>query len=295
MGRIGGSLMLGALVAATLGAFPAPAGADADLGTVSGLTYIQSNSAGPAPPPAVLSSNATCPAATHVVGGGATSSSAAPSPPIEFWINRSRPFDGADPDTNPDDGWTATGYNRLGSTKAFGTYAICFAGSVSYVTASASATAGHGMVARASCPSAMHVAGGGAAVQGDATASRLNASHPFDSGDSGTGPDDGWRARGFNVSGSTKRLVAYAECVNLSPQYPMTSSNTTDPLLFSTCPSGTHAMGGGALPGGAPSQAFINTLYPYAGTTNPPDTGFVAIAHTTGGPLQFTNYAVCKA
>lgn len=27
---------------------------------------------------------------------------------------------------------------------------------------------------------------------------------------------------------------------------------------------------------------------------NPPDTGFAASIHTTGGPLQLTNYVVCK-
>jgi hypothetical protein len=288
------NLAIAVFVTAALGWAAAPAGADTNLGTVAGLTYIQGTSTPPAPPPSVLASSATCPAGTHVAGGGAAWSSATTATPIQFWLNRSRPFDGPDPDTQPDDGWLGRGFNRSGTNKGFVAYAICLAGSVSYVTAGASAPAGRGMTAKAWCPSGTHVAGGGATVAGSASASYLNASHPFDSGDADTRPDDGWRARGFNQSGVRKRLVVYGECVALNPRYATSSATGTDPLLFTPCPAGTHAMGGGALPAGPPSRAFLNILYPYAASVNPPDTGFVAWIHTIGGPLELKSYAVCK-
>jgi hypothetical protein len=292
--------VIGALTAAVLAAgAAAPANGDSNLGTIAGLTYIQGDPdpSAPAPPPRALVSKATCTAGTHVVGGGAATGSSPPNPAAaEFWLNRSRPFDGADSDSRPDDGWIARGYNRFGTSKQLSSYAICLSGAVRYPTAFASAVAGEGMAARATCPSGMHVAGGGASIAGAATESYLNSSHPFDSDDADTRPDDGWRARGFNRSGPRKRLNVYAQCVDPLPRYASASADVSDVLLFTACPAGTHAMSGGGLATGAPNRAFLVNHFPYAAMVNPPDTGFAVWIHNAiGGPaVPVRSYVACK-
>ena len=295
MRGLGGRILaFGTVVAGVLAWAAAPATADTDLGTVDGLTYIQGDPDGPAAPPVALASTATCPTGTSVVGGGAAYSSSTTSAPAEFWLNRSRPFDGSDPDTRPDDGWTGQGFNRFGTNKAFGAYAICSAGAIRYAAANASAPAGAGMTAKATCPGGLHVAGGGAGVFGPAKNAYLNSSHPFDSNDPGIKPDDGWRARAFNRAGPRKALKVHAECVAETPRYPTQSTTSTDFLLFTPCPSGTHGMSGGGSLSGDPRRGFINVAYPFASSTNPPDAGFVVGLHAIGGALNGRSYAVCK-
>jgi hypothetical protein len=285
-------LAVAALAGAVIATAAAPAGADFNLGTVDGLTYMQGTTAGPSAPPTAMSSSAACPAGTHVVGGGATPSSGGTV--AELWLNRSRPFDGPDSDTRPDDGWAARGYNRFGTTKAFSAFAICFAGGVRYATAQATAPAGTGMSASAQCPGTTHVSGGGATLNGSADAGYLNALNPIDSSDPGTLPDDGWRARGFNRTGLQKRLDVYATCTTFNPQYTSLEVTGGDSLIFDACPAGSHAMEGGVSPSGPAGQAFLNTNYPYAGTTNPPDTGFVTAIRVAGSARPLTFYVICK-
>lgn len=270
-----------------------PAAADLNLGTVDGLTYMQgSYPATLPPPPANLYASATCPAGTQVVGGGATPSS---SPLNEFWLNRIKPFDGSDSDTRPDDGWVGRGFNRFGTTKNFGVYAICFNGTVRYGSAQRSARSGRGMAATASCPAGTHVSGGGAALSGSSSKGYLNASYPIDSGDAGTVADDGWRARAFNKAGTRKTLTVYAECTNFTPQYQSAPVTTSSPLVSSACAGPTHAMEGGVSPSGPPSGAFLNTNYPFADPTNPPDAGFVTgLNKVGGGTINLLVYLICK-
>jgi hypothetical protein len=65
-------------------------------------------------------------------------------------------------------------------------------------------------------------------------------------------------------------------------------------VLFNACPDGTHAMGGGAIAGAVPRQAFLNAQYPFPGTTDPPDAGFVASIHNAGRSTELRNFVACK-
>jgi hypothetical protein len=296
MGRLGRGFLAVALTALATGLAVSPAAADNNLGTVAGLTYMQSNGL-PSPlptPPATLSARVSCPAGTHVVGGGATPASASPSGNDEFWLDGIRPFDGPDADRRPDDGWLGRGFNRFGTSKNFGSYAICFGGTVRYATGNNSAPGSRGVTASARCPSGTHVAGGGGALSGFAQQGYLNASYPFDDGDPGTVADDGWRARAFNRSGARKRLNVYATCVGFSPQHGSVPATGADFLGTYACAGTTHGMEGGISPSGAPRNAFLTTLYPYASSTNPPDAGLVLGVHALGGSMGFLLFNVCK-
>jgi hypothetical protein len=296
MARLSRTVCAGVLITLVGGLVASPAAAEFNLGTVDGLTYMQSDGL-PSPlptPPATLFASAQCPAGTRVVGGGATTASATPSGTNEFWLSRTRPFDGADADHRPDDGWLGRGFNRFGTAKNFGAYAICFGGAVRYGVGRVSAQSGSGMATRARCPSGTHVSGGGAALSGNADKGYLNASFPLDGGDADTVADDGWRARAFNRSGTRKTLTVYTTCTNFNPQYQSVPVTGTDLLTSFACAGGAHGMEGGIKPSGAPSEAFLTTLYPYAGTTNPPDAGFVLGAHALGGSTGFLIYDICK-
>jgi len=65
---------------------------------------------------------------------------------------------------------------------------------------------------RANCPNSKSVTGGGvfsSALFGDTA---VNSSNPFDDGDAGSTPDDGWLAYVDNYSGTTASGTVYAIC-----------------------------------------------------------------------------------
>ncbi len=61
--------------------------------------------------------------------------------------------------------------------------------------------------------------GGGASILGAIADARLNSSYPIDSKDKGKAPDDGWRARGVNLSGSDLAFNAFAICARKQRAY----------------------------------------------------------------------------
>ena len=68
-----------------------------------------------------VSPRAVCGSGRHVLGGGLRIS----GPQDEARAASSFPFDGKDRHKVPDDGWTSTGYNLSGGSKALTTFAIC--------------------------------------------------------------------------------------------------------------------------------------------------------------------------
>lgn len=245
-------------------------------------------------PPAPLSAFAACPGTSHVVGGGVTPASQV-NKSAEFWINGSRPYDGPDADRLPDDGWVGRAFNRFGHDKVMAVFAICRGRAARYPTRNVPLRPGSAAVARATCPAGTHVSAGGASVSGPAAEAYLSSSAPFDSSqDADALVDDGWTATGFNDSGGPKRLVVYASCITNLPTYTAQPATSADALLFNACPAGTHGMGGGLSVTAPPGLAFLNALYPYAQTTNPPDAGFVSAAFTRGLSRAVTGYSICK-
>jgi hypothetical protein len=260
-----------------------PASADADLGSAGGLTYIQSNSvslnAGESGVPA-----AHCPGGTKVVGGGVTPTS---SPAAESRINSTFPIDTGDTDEKPDDGWEGDVYNISGASKGFSAYAICKeSGPVTYRVKNVRGVApDSAKTATVKCPHGTRVAGGGLFVGGLIPQGFVNRTYPFDGADQDTKPDDGWRGRGYNLATGDINVRAHVTCIDARLRYEVNLGS------FIHCPDGTHATGGGAAVGGSAASTWLNTLYPFADVTNPPDDGFVNLFNT---PALSTGYAICK-
>jgi hypothetical protein len=80
-------------------------------------------------------------------------------------------------------------------------------GGKKYVTKSVPAQDGAQVVAK--CPRGTHVSGGGAGA--DNGGGDVNESTPYDSGDDGSAPDDGWAAY-FNDTGNVANMRVYAIC-----------------------------------------------------------------------------------
>jgi hypothetical protein len=278
--------MMAATAVAAVGLIgAAAAGADSDLGSAGGFTYIRGDTA-TLNAGIAGTSVADCPAGTKVVGGGLAPES---SPVAESRINSTYPIDTGDADEKPDDGWEADVYNISGGPKNFAAYAICReSGSVTYrakrVTDVAPSDSG---TATVKCPRGTRVAGGGLFVNGEIALGYVNRTYPIDGGDEDTKPDDGWRGRGYNLDISDINVKAHVTCIDARLRYAL------DLGAFIDCPDGTHATGGGASIPGPAASSWLNTLYPFAEVTNPPDAGFVNLFHSPPGALA-TGYAICN-
>jgi hypothetical protein len=68
--------------------------------------------------------------------------------------------------------------------------------------------------AKVACPGGRHVLSGGVAASGPFRSQRMVASAPYDSGDAGDEPDDGWKASVDNLSRKRRKVKAYAICTS---------------------------------------------------------------------------------
>jgi hypothetical protein len=275
VGATAGMIAIGALLSAA-----SPAFGDSNLGSAGGFTYIHSDAVSLSAGESGIT-EANCPAGTHGVGGGVTPES---SPTSESRINSTFPIDTGDPDRRPDDGWEGDVYNISGTAKSFSAYAICKEnGPVTYRIKKVGGAPPN--TATVDCPGGTRAAGGGLRVGGQIPEGYVNRTYPFDGGDGDTKPDDGWRGRGYNVSTGTVNVRVYVACLDARLHYAVSLGS------FTNCPDGTHATGGGAAVGGSAASTWLNTLYPFAEPTNPPDDGFVNLFNSLALP---TGYAVCK-
>ncbi|MFN8218381.1 MAG: hypothetical protein U0R71_17460 [Solirubrobacterales bacterium] len=152
-----------------------------------------------------------CPSGTHVVGGGVGNNFAETDRLVQ--IQSSRPTDSHDPGLTPDDGWQGTVINDATGHSALVTVtAICSEeDSFAYESATRQIPSNALVEVRARCPADTHVSGGGVEVAGLPT--RITATAPFDGGDGGNAPDDGWTGRGDNSSTIAPHdITAFAIC-----------------------------------------------------------------------------------
>ena len=159
--------------------------------------------------PGAVTVTATCPSGSIVVGGGGR-----PIGPMGEWtLNASRNIDGPDVDPSPNDAWQA--YYHYDGSDGDGLLvdAICVGsvGEPAYRDTSTSILPRSTKTVRSSCGSGEHVLGGGAYITGSTASARVAGSRPFDSGDAGTVPDDGWLATYRNTSDTA--LTAYAHSI----------------------------------------------------------------------------------
>ena len=146
--------------------------------------------------------SAACPAGKRLVGGGgfiATTGS---------WINSSYPA--------RNNTWKVRIHDVVNGLGGMAASATCRGkGGIDKVTKTRSGiAAADSGGATALCPGKKHVIGGGGKLSGPIGEAHLTASRPVDGADSDSTPDDGWKVTGYNVSGASKRLTAYALCVD---------------------------------------------------------------------------------
>jgi hypothetical protein len=84
------------------------------------------------------------------------------------------------------------------------------AGELNYQRTETAISSGDTITLKARCPSTRHVTGGG--YEKESAGTRVNASRPFDSGDSGLVPDDGWEVEFGAPSGGKTIVAVYAIC-----------------------------------------------------------------------------------
>jgi hypothetical protein len=131
------------------------------------------------------------------------------------WITSTYPYDGPDMDSIPDDGWRGSVFDTAGGIGGFSDYAVCSKGlklhylksSTTNVKVKSAATI------KVPCPAEQHVIGGGERLTGSQSAGRLIGSFPYDGPDNDKIPDDGWKAKVYNLDGSAKQLTGWAICL----------------------------------------------------------------------------------
>ena len=102
---------------------------------------------------------------------------------------------------------------------------------------------------KAACTGGTHVLSGGGAAPGPFKSQRLVQSAPYDSGDAGVEPDDGWRVAVDNMKSKRRSAKAFAICADVSG-VSYESEDFADQDFFRVhkqvdCPSGELVLGGG--------------------------------------------------
>jgi hypothetical protein len=125
---------------------------------------------------------------------------------------------------------------------------------------------------KATCPSDTKVVSGGGAIGGPAGTVALSGSEPFDNGDPGKRPDDGWRVYATNTTLEDRFLTAYAVCAK-SGRYEYVSAEWSQGSGRSAgtaeCPAGTNVMSGGGTSDGKHTSIELAESHPYNEDADP--------------------------
>jgi hypothetical protein len=154
---------------------------------------------------------ARCPSGSAVLGGGGEMVDTL----ADIFFDQSRPFDGGDKNSRPDDGWQVRAFSSVGdyTLKA---HAICTSKGIShlhYRSHTRPDITGPGTGdALAECHDDEVAVGGGASMTGVGSG-WIGFTLPFASkADSNQIPEDGWEAAFYVVSQAGSDLTAYATC-----------------------------------------------------------------------------------
>jgi hypothetical protein len=154
---------------------------------------------------------AQCPTG-HVAGGGARLIGDS----WDWWLNSTFPEDGIDDvDLLTDDAWRVMAHHLPGPpASSMLVDATCKAGAApAYVRKYDVVDATSAITVEAKCPAGKVVVGGGGRIDGSSFKGHILATVPYDGRDKNRVPEDGWRAKLYNDSGSTLYANVYAACV----------------------------------------------------------------------------------
>lgn len=111
-------------------------------------------------------------------------------------------------------GWEVYAQHRSGSSSSLLVDVICKAGpDPDRRSATTSLPVGATKTVKKSCPADEVAAGGGGLLGGDAGEAHILASAPYDGGDKGKVPDDGWRLKARNDVGAAKMVKVDVVCL----------------------------------------------------------------------------------
>ena len=283
------SIALAGVLAAGLAA---TALGDETDGTAGGVTY-RSDSA-PIGPPDSVELDVSCPASKHASGSGFGTVSTVAGP-----VDRSVPVDGGDQDSRPDDGWELLRRDEPGFPAGTSiVHAMCDSKTRTYRTRTLPAPDGETRTAKVKCPRSQHVSGGGAALLGQPIYGEIESTYPFDSGDRGGKPDDGWAVRFSNLDHSPHQMKAFAVCASAGLAY----RKKELPLLgggyggFTPGCGNRHLVGLGARISSAPGNSVLENLHPAddndAGSV--PDDYAVGDGSSDAASGTMTVFTVCR-
>ena len=156
------------------------------------------------------------------------------------------------------------------------------------------------------CPNGTEVVGGGAVATGlpASNSGFVKASRPFDGGDRGRRPDEGWTAGFYNGSLGTGVGRVTAIClrdarwdVSYARQVFEDLPTSVGAARFAPCPRGTSVAAGGGSVGPGAGEAWLNSSSPFDGGDEDgvPDDGWTSYHYNfSGDPKNVTAFAVCK-
>ena len=253
------------------------AAAPASVQSAGGVNYVTASSKVPGLKSRTLT--ATCPKHNHVLGGGEVNSGAYGS----ILLRQSFPFDSADKDAKPDDGWKVRLKNQASQPVTVKASAICGKTNVHYTAVRFVAT---GITETgqktATCPQGKFAYSGGFSAPAKSRIF-MNSSFPNSATEWGIYVDN-------PASHAEDKAAVIAVCGNSTPAV-ISADDTAVPAhtrsqLQPTCPVGKHVYGGGLSTSAGFNEVAINSLGPA--------TGWKASSDVNGsGPRDMTAYAVC--
>ncbi len=263
-----------------------------DLGSAGGVEYRVT--ARFFEPPEAPKATAMCPENTHISGG--TFVVFDPESTDVYTWNSSIPVDAGDSDNRPDDGWRAKGSDIPGRAGVAAT-AMCTHENLRYRSKELPTELGFSDV-RIGCGDDWHVTGGGISVP---AGNNPTSSYPYDSGDPGKRPDDGWAA-GLYIDDQDVEADLYAVCTRDSLEYHR-AREPLDPgqgsALNADCSAKGHLLGAGARLVATPETTMITRTAAVDDAGEPgqaPDDGASAFGIRSGGSSgegQLTTFAIC--
>ena len=248
------------------------------------------------------SRSATCPSGTKAIGGGGD----IVGKNTATVISQSFPFDNGDAGKKPDDGWKVTMFSRSASDKSLIGYAICSSsGALSYITSSGSIGDGGRTTLYADCPDGTLVtSGGGSLDNADIDQIDIAATKPYDGGDPGDIPDNGWQTTFDNDTGSAQNAKGFAICAGSGTYVYVSTSTTvasgTQGHLFHDCAPDSNVVGGGVsiTATGGPDEFELAASFPSDSldADSKPDDSWTGDASniSSGAPLTMDMYLVCR-
>jgi hypothetical protein len=264
-----------------------------DLGTAGGVNYRLS--AHEFDPPETPKATAECRSDQHVAGGAFVIYD--PESTDTFTVNTSVPVDLGDGDHEPDDGWRVKGPPQATHVGAAST-AMCTETHYRYRVKHQPVDVGYPPEVKVGCGGQdWHVTGGGASVP---EGNNPTETFPFDSGDQGNSPDDGWAAQAY-IDNFDVKLTVYAVCARSTPEYHKESRvlglGEGGSVLPDCSPQG-HLIGAGAKFNGPAGLATVKDVLAQDDPNEPgkaPDDGAYALGQHGSDPTseKLTGYAIC--